>query len=136
MRSAEGAGAAWNTNGMNSDAWHICMNCVAASWQSSIVEIAGSHMRLEIGGELGDGERHHVVVEAAADLRHPLGDRHHGADRRSAARPAQQLDIGLAELRQRGRSTSRSGSKLNATLPCSSDSSSTMASNSRLLSAK
>ena len=45
--------------------------------------------------------RQHVLVEAPADLRHPLGDRHHGADRRSAAGPAEQLDIGLAELRQR-----------------------------------
>ena len=31
MRSGDGAGAAWKRNGMNSDAWHNCMNCVAAS---------------------------------------------------------------------------------------------------------
>src|SRR5207302_961157 len=31
--------------------------------------------------------RHHVAVEAAADLRHPLGDCHHGPYCRSAAGP-------------------------------------------------
>src|SRR5712672_294264 len=36
MRLAEGAGAAWKTNGRNSVALHISMNCDAASWQSSI----------------------------------------------------------------------------------------------------
>ena len=48
-----------------------------------------------------------MFIVAAADLRHPFGDRHHGADRRSAARPAQQLDIGLAELPQRGGDVAR-----------------------------
>src|SRR5262245_37746130 len=35
-RSGEGAGATWKTNGRNSEAWHIRMNCEAARWQSSI----------------------------------------------------------------------------------------------------
>ena len=60
-------------------------------------------MGLEIGGEPVDGALEHLLIEATADFRHPLGDRHHGADRRSAAGPAQQLDIGLPEIPQRGR---------------------------------
>src|SRR5882757_8411000 len=41
MRLAEGAGAAWKTNGRNSVALHISMNCEAASWQSSIARSPG-----------------------------------------------------------------------------------------------
>ena len=59
-------------------------------------------MCLEIGGEAIDGFLQHMLIVAAADFRHPLGNGHHGADRRSAARPAQQLDIGPAELPKRG----------------------------------
>src|SRR3954452_5871145 len=59
-------------------------------------------MRLEIAGEAMDSLREHVLIVAAADLRHSLGNRHHRADRRAAARPAQQLDIGAAEFPQRG----------------------------------
>src|SRR5713226_5566473 len=36
MRSREGGGAAWNTKGRNSDAWHSSMNCEAACGRSSI----------------------------------------------------------------------------------------------------
>ncbi len=59
-------------------------------------------MHIEIGGEAIDRVRQHVLVIAAADIRHSLGNRHHGTDRRSAARPAHQLDVGLAEFPQRG----------------------------------
>src|SRR5262249_29239952 len=31
IRSGEGDGAAWKMNAWNSVAWHICMNCQAAS---------------------------------------------------------------------------------------------------------
>src|SRR5258708_4589053 len=48
-------------------------------------EIAGCNMRPEIIGEAVDGFFQHVRIIAAADLRHPLGDRHHGADPRAAA---------------------------------------------------
>ena len=41
MCSADGAGSAWNTNGRNSVAWHICRNCAAASTQSSIARSSG-----------------------------------------------------------------------------------------------
>src|SRR5204863_4350121 len=59
-------------------------------------------MRLKIAGEAMDSLREHVVIVAAADLRHSLGNRHHRADRRAAARPAQQLDVGAAEFPQCG----------------------------------
>src|ERR1700676_409223 len=36
MRSVEGGGAAWKMKGRNSEAWHMFMNCEAASWQSGI----------------------------------------------------------------------------------------------------
>ena len=77
--------------------------CDAASLQSSISRSPGLNPRIEIVGEPADGLRDHVLIKAAADLGHPFGDRHHGADRRSAARPAQQFDIGVAEFPQRGR---------------------------------
>ena len=64
-------------------------------------EFALLHAALQIGGEPVDGGLQHALIIAAADLRHPLGDRHHGADRRSAAGPAQQLDIGQAEFPKR-----------------------------------
>ena len=66
-------------------------------------KIVRPDMGLEIGGEAVDGFLQHAFVKAAPDIRHPLGNRHHGADRRSAARPALHLDIGLAEFPQRGR---------------------------------
>src|SRR5258708_25363083 len=58
-------------------------------------------MHLEIVGEPVDSALEHLLIKATADLRHPLGDRRHGADRRSTARPAQQLDIGLPEFPKR-----------------------------------
>src|SRR5229473_2239621 len=65
------------------------------------LKIARRCARVEVSGKPGDGKCYHVIVESSADLRHPLGDRHHRSGGRSAARPAQQLDIGLPELRQR-----------------------------------
>ena len=66
-------------------------------------EISGLHFGLQVGRQLGNGLGDHLTIVAATDIRHPLGNRHDGADRRSAARPAQQLDIGLAELPKRCR---------------------------------
>ena len=59
-------------------------------------------MGLQILGETVNRLSQHVLVEPAANLRHPLGDRHHGADRRSAAWPAYRTDVGLTEFPQRG----------------------------------
>jgi len=65
-------------------------------------KIVRSDMGLQIIGETVDRLRQHVLVELPSDVRHPLGDRHHGADRRPAARPAHRSDVGLAEFPQRG----------------------------------
>ena len=42
MRASDGGGAAWKMNGRNSYAWHISMNCDAASVLSSIVKSPAS----------------------------------------------------------------------------------------------
>src|SRR5262249_19983624 len=65
-------------------------------------ELAEPAAGFEIGGEAIDGHGDDVGVEPAADLRHPLGNRHHGADRRAATRPAQHTDIGPTELGEGG----------------------------------
>src|ERR1700676_1050747 len=56
-------------------------------------KLPGFHLRIEVLREAIDGVRQHAVIKAPSNVRHPLGDRHHGADRRSAAWPAQQLNI-------------------------------------------
>ena len=109
------------------------MNCDAAS--SAIVdrEIAGRDMGLEIGGEAVDGLLQHAC--------HNSGGRHPASVRQSPSRcgsPSRRR-AGTATGYRPGRipaawsSTSRAGSKLKATWPCSSASSSTMASNSAVL---
>ena len=50
------------------------------------------------GAAVTDGS----LVQCLKDIRHALCDRHHGTDRRSAAGPAQQMDVGLPEILQRG----------------------------------
>src|SRR5579859_1022689 len=65
-------------------------------------ELAELRARLEIGCEAVDRGGDHLGVEPAANLRHPFGDRHHGTDRGSPAGPAQQADIGPAELGEGG----------------------------------
>jgi hypothetical protein len=65
-------------------------------------EVAEPRARLEISREAIDGAGQHLFVEAAADFRHAFGNRHHGADRRAAARAAEQLDVGASELGQCG----------------------------------
>src|ERR1700722_7029065 len=64
-------------------------------------EVAAPDMRVQIGGEAVDSVLDHALIKTAADIGHPFGDRHHGADRGSAAWPAQQMNVGLAEIPQR-----------------------------------
>ena len=82
-RAEEGGGAAWKMKGRNSEAWHISKNCDAASSRSSITS-SPAFDHLKMAGKTIDGLLQHALVVATADLRHALGDRHHGADRRSA----------------------------------------------------
>jgi hypothetical protein len=57
---------------------------------------------IEIGRDLPDRVCQHRFIKAFADIGHALRDGHHGTDRRAAAGPTQQLDIGAAELAERG----------------------------------
>ena len=65
----------------------------------------------QVGGELADRLLDHLGVVTAAEVGHTLGDRHHGAHRGAAVRPADHRHVGAAELEQR-RLGSRSGAKL------------------------
>src|SRR6195256_6173992 len=70
-------------------------------------EIVRPYMRPEIIGETADGLVQHMFIKTPADLGHPLRNRHHGADRRAAARPAQHQDIGAAEFPKRALGVAR-----------------------------
>jgi hypothetical protein len=70
-------------------------------------KLALRHMRFQIDGQAVDVLFQHTLVKAPADLRHPLGNRHHRADGRSATGPADHRDIGLAEFVERRRHIAR-----------------------------
>src|ERR1700710_450683 len=64
-------------------------------------------MRLEIIGKAVDVFLKYILVKTPSDFRHPLGNRHHGADRRAAAGPTLPPDVGLSEFSKRGRDIAR-----------------------------
>lgn len=62
----------------------------------------GGHLGLEIIPQQRDPSGRAGVVELRADLRHALGDADHGAQRRHAARPRQELDEAAPGAREHG----------------------------------
>ncbi len=102
MACASGSSRKLNSTGLNSVDWQASRNWAAASSQSSTAIDASLVLGPQIVRELGDADSRPGFVENPADLRHPVGDRHHNAERRGFIPLAQEVEIGRAKPGENG----------------------------------